>query len=238
MHTSFRIPSCFLNYCNARYFSKTHFLCCFALKSELLSLNINFIYMKYDGNFFTETCWDTPRDVMFVYDSPAIGIHRSKIIRKAITEMYKLMLIGSNKTRAGVLSHYCPTDLDTGIQDFQNEQSFLQSVKRQPNDGLRRLLRVLRTRSFPREEHIKKPVKKVGIIFLDREEHDSRDVIEEARRTALTSRLFVITIGNRVASHAVESLCSDFKHRCVFHVPQYNSLVQYVPDIMDMVCYS
>lgn len=199
---------------------------------------VHFQFQDSANDDSEESCWDTPRDVMFVYDSPAIGIHRSKIIRKAITEMYKLMLIGSNKTRAGVLSHYCPTDLDTGIQDFQNEQSFLQSVKRQPNDGLRRLLRVLRTRSFPREEHTKKPVKKVGIIFLDREEHDSRDVIEEARRTALTSRLFVITIGNRVASHAVESLCSDFKHRCVFHVPQYNSLVQYVPDIMDMVCYS
>jgi hypothetical protein len=175
---------------------------------------------------------------MFVFDSPAIGVHKTKIIRKAITEMYKLMQIGSNKTRAGVLSHYCPTDLDTSLQEFQDDRSFLLSVKTQPNDGLRRLLRILRTRGFQSTGDRNKPAKKVGVIFVDREEHDSRGIIEEARRTALTNRLFVITIGNRVPSHTVESLCSDFKHRCVFHVPQYNSLIQYVPDIMDMVCYS
>ena len=170
---------------------------------------------------------------MFVFDSPTIGTHKTKIIRKAITEMFKLMVIGSNQTRAGVLSNYCPTDLDTGLQE---QESFLRSLNRQPTDGLKRLLRILRTRGY--QQTSDKPVKQVGVIFLDREEHDSHDVIEEARRAARTRRLFVITIGNRVPTHTVESLCSDFHHRCVFHVPQYNSLIQYIPDIMDMVCYS
>uniref|UniRef100_A0A8W8HWS0 VWFA domain-containing protein n=1 Tax=Magallana gigas TaxID=29159 RepID=A0A8W8HWS0_MAGGI len=115
---------------------------------------VHFQFQDSANDDSEETCWDTPRDVMFVYDSPAIGIHRSKIIRKAITEY--------------------------------------------------------------------------------REEHDSRDVIRRSAPDCTHQRLFVITIGNRVASHAVESLCSDFKHRCVVHVSQYNSLVQYVPDIMDM----
>ncbi|XP_061172925.1 cartilage matrix protein-like [Saccostrea echinata] len=189
-----------------------------------------------DNTGSEETCWDSARDVMFVFDSPVIGAHKTKIIRKAITEMFKLMQIGSNKTKAGLLSHYCPTNLDTSLEEFQNEQSFLLGLKRHPNDGLKRLLRILRTRGFQHKDD--KPVKKVGIIFVDREEHDSHGIIEEARRTALNSRLFVITIGNRVPSHTVESLCSDFKHRCVFHISQYNSLIQYVPDIMDMVCYS
>ncbi|XP_062580051.1 cartilage matrix protein-like [Saccostrea cucullata] len=189
-----------------------------------------------EDNTGNEECWDSARNVMFVFDSPAIGAHKTKIIRKAVTEMFKLMQIGSNKTKAGILSHYCPTSLDTSLEEFQNEQTFLLGLKRHPNDGLRRLLRILRTRGFPQKDD--KPVKNVGIIFVDREEHDSHGIIEEARRTALNSRLFVITIGNRVPSHTVESLCSDFKHRCVFHVPQYNSLIQYVPDIMDMVCYS
>ncbi|XP_022334936.2 matrilin-1-like [Crassostrea virginica] len=180
-----------------------------------------------------ETCWETARDVMFVFDSPTIGTHKTKIIRKAITEMFRLMVIGSNQTRAGVLSNYCPTDLDTGLQE---QESFLRSLNRQPTDGLKRLLRILRTRGY--QQTSDKPVKQVGVIFLDREEHDSHDVIEEARRAARTRRLFVITIGNRVPTHTVESLCSDFHHRCVFHVPQYNSLIQYIPDIMDMVCYS
>lgn len=58
----------------------------------------------------------------------------------------------------------------------------------------------------------------MGIIFLDREEYDFCDVIEEVCWIVFISRFFVIIIGNCVVFYVVEFLCIDFKYCCVFYV--------------------
>ncbi|KAK3096918.1 hypothetical protein FSP39_004752 [Pinctada imbricata] len=169
-------------------------------------------------------------DIVFAYDSPGIGVRKSKMVRKSIARIVKHIKMTSTNTRIGVLSQYHLTDKDIKLN---TTRSLLKTLRAPVQSGFSTLLQRIRLHSFSTSHGGRKNANKVAVVFLDKYIHNSKDISDNIRRVSLKYNTIVINVGRKTLSNSKE-LCK-FTDKCI-NVKGYHAAVKMLPNVMEFVC--
>ncbi|XP_063435022.1 cartilage matrix protein-like [Mytilus trossulus] len=172
-------------------------------------------------------------DVTFIYDSSAVGLYRSKIIRKSISGVVKTVDFNKNNVKMGVLSKTCSKQSNILFSDYKLKSELINSLNAKTSDGLSHLLRKFRIK-HQKSHHKTSSHRSIAIIFVDDSLNFIGTASKEAMRTAFKSDVFVMSIGEYISKEEAERLCTS--SQCLFHSESYNDLPYTVLDMFKTIC--
>lgn len=167
-------------------------------------------------------------DVLFTYDSFALGSRKSQMINFFIHDVLNSLDFSNGNLQVGRLTDNCPELTNIPISAGKNLSAF--AITTYP--GISSLLQKMNSSFSNRED-----AKKLGVLFLD----DSTEGIERAIRVikmGLDFKLMVIGIGDHKTTDSAGDLCSYPKHDYFLQVPKYASLLRIRSKLLDKLCTS
>lgn len=174
-------------------------------------------------------------DVTFIYDSSAIGLYRSKIIRKSIGSLIKTMDFNSNKVRVGVLSKTCSKQKNIFLKDYKQKMEFIKKLNGDESDGLSNLLRKYRLKYQKKLPMNSIHHRSIVVVFLDEDLTFLENASRESKRVSFKSDIFVMSIGENISKHHAEKLCVNPSH-CLFHTEHYSELPFKIHEMFRTIC--
>ncbi|XP_052101556.1 collagen alpha-3(VI) chain-like isoform X2 [Mytilus californianus] len=167
-----------------------------------------------------------PLDVLFSYDSFALGSRKSQMINFFIHDVLNSLNFSNGNLQIGRLTDNCPEITDIPISAGKNLSAFA-SIN---YPGVPNLLRKMKSGFSNREG-----AKKLGVLFVD----DSTESIENAVRVikdGIDYKLMVIGIGDQQVTDSAGDLCSYPKHDYFLQVPRYSNLLRARSKLLDKLC--
>ena len=184
-------------------------------------------------HFSSSVCPANPTDLVFVYDSVAIGLRKGKLLRKTLIKILRDIDMNSTSTRVGVVSSYHNVDTDFKLKDFNVQKSLIRKMRRPSHSGMSKLLSRLRHHSFSTAQGGRKDAAKVAVIFLDKSVHDVRDIDGEIKRASYNFRVILVTV-DRHQKHKSAEICA-INNDCM-RVQNYHSLLKASQKILRLIC--
>lgn len=167
-------------------------------------------------------------DVVFAYDSFALGSRKSQMINFFIHDILNSLDFSKGNLQVGRLTDNCPEFTNIPISAGKNLSAFANIVY----PGISNLLQKMNSSFSNRDD-----VKKLGVLFID----DSTEGIERAisvLKAGLDYKLMVIGIGEEKSTEPAGDLCSYPKHDYFLQVPAYSSLLRARSKLLDKLCTS
>ncbi|XP_046373560.2 cartilage matrix protein-like isoform X1 [Haliotis rufescens] len=181
--------------------------------------------------------FDTATDVMFVFDSGAIGRRHSHMIEDLIGDVVREMELKHHVTRAGIIRESCSQTTDIGLSQYNNAHAFKRHLKNVEYKGLQPLIQKLRRYSFKPRYGGRKSSQKIAVIFVDDLLDNPGPTILEARRAKFTNiRVIVVATGNHYDEKQLEQLVTSPASRNVVHVDHYKNIAEAKGRLLYSMC--
>lgn len=184
-------------------------------------------YIILNPQYLLSVCKDLGAlDVLFSYDSFALGSRKSQMINFFIHDLLNSIDFSNGNLRVGRMTDNCPEITDIPIGSNVNISDFTST----DYPGIPSLLKRMKTGFSNRQD-----VKKLGVLFVD----ESTEKINNAIRVlkdGIDYNLMVVGIGDERITEAAGDLCSYPKHDYFIQVPKYSNLLRARSKLLDKIC--
>lgn len=174
-------------------------------------------------------------DMMFCFDSAAVGSQRSRIVYKFITELTDEFNMDDSSMRVGVTSRNCH-EHDIHLDDYVQKDALLDAINSIEYRGLAPVIHNMRKHAFSQSHGGRDEAKKIAVLFVD-EDTDKLDfIIKEAEETKKQGiEVFVVSIG-QVDISALRKIASEPVGSHVIKVSSYKDIPMLKEDFINSVC--
>ncbi|XP_046581489.1 cartilage matrix protein-like [Haliotis rubra] len=177
---------------------------------------------------------DTLADVMFVFDSAAMGSTKTSKLQEFIGTVVDEFNFADGVMRAGVVSRNCH-DGDIELGEHSDKDEFAKDLRNRDYPDLSQVLRKMHRHSFTLEHGAREMARRMAVVFVDDKLEIPKGVfheIEESKNKNI--EIFVVAIGEEVDIAKVEAMASSPDH--VFPIPDYDVLRETNLQLIDVLC--
>ena len=173
---------------------------------------------------------NSPTDLMFVYDSAQLGIHKTRKITKFVYDITSALDLSSGRLKIGRLMENCLTGADTYLTSQKPALDFDEIYF----PDMRKMIQKLARIGFSPEYGGRRYSKKVAVLFLDEEMENLKQAAAEIARLKETHSI-VLTIGTSELHTAAAFASRPLKDHLI-HVPSYKYLSTAKYALLEKLC--
>ncbi|XP_067667262.1 cartilage matrix protein-like [Haliotis asinina] len=176
----------------------------------------------------------TLADVMFVFDSAAMGATKTGKLQKFIGTVVDEFNFADDVMRAGVVSRNCH-DGDIDLGEHSDKDEFAKDLRNRDYPELSHVLRKMHSHSFTLEHGAREMARRMAVVFVDDKLEIPKRVfheIEESKNKNI--EIFVVAIGEDVDMTEAEAMATSSGH--VFQIPDYDVLHETNLQLIDVLC--
>ena len=176
-------------------------------------------------DFFSE-CNLKNLDIMYVFDSYAMGQKKTNLILDSVADLIRLSNRETDSIRSGVLMKSCHNHQDVPLDFYADEKEFRTSVAGIHTKGLSSLLKKLRHHAYQIQNGGRQEAQNVAVIFIDGGMTNFKEIQMEVKRVKFRNQIevFVVLIGGERVDYQFETLCSEPAANHLITVPSYTAL--------------
>ncbi|KAK3608159.1 hypothetical protein CHS0354_034118 [Potamilus streckersoni] len=182
---------------------------------------------------------DKSSDIMFVLDSNGIGTRRTfqtlSVIHDLVVQLNRSKTDRQTYTNIGILMENCHSRMDTPLSRLEDPSDFLNKMDAQLGESLGSLIRKMRIHSFTPGNGGRPNAKKIAVIFMDADIHNSISLQLELNRTASANiEMIIVTVGKVHSNSPIESTMRDLKGYLNF--VDYAELLSDYTRLLEIIC--
>ncbi|XP_046581539.1 cartilage matrix protein-like [Haliotis rubra] len=177
---------------------------------------------------------DTLADVMFVFDSAAMGSTKTGKLQEFIGTVVDEFNFADDVMRAGVVSRNCH-DGDIELGEHSDKDEFAKDLRNRDYPDLSQVLRKMHRHSFTLEHGAREMARRMAVVFVDDKLEIPKGVLYEIEKAKDDDiEIFVVAIGEDVDMTKVEAMATSSGH--VFPIPDYDVLHETNLQLIDVLC--
>ncbi|KAJ8302101.1 hypothetical protein KUTeg_021088 [Tegillarca granosa] len=179
---------------------------------------------KPQGDQTAHACGhNKPVDMIFTFDSPAIGSVKSQLLFTFIANISDKLMTGENNIKTGVMSDYC-NDNDVSFEENEKLPHPNKYLEEPKLHSFNNIVKELRHTSFLTENGGRDWSRHVAVLFIDEETENLDAIMEEAKYAKLNDiELFIVNIGNS-NKNVLDNIASSPPKKHVWNVNSYQEL--------------
>ncbi|XP_060073195.1 collagen alpha-1(XXI) chain-like [Ylistrum balloti] len=137
-----------------------------------------------------------PTDVMFGFDSAAMGTYRSAHVRNMIANVSGYFgNMNDGTLQAGIFRGLCD-EKDIPLNEYKSKEDFVSDLQNSTNEGARDILKDVKDMGYAKENGGREKARKITVLFIDESTPDLNKIIEEiVQARSMDIEVFVVAIG-------------------------------------------
>lgn len=173
--------------------------------------------------------YNQPTDLMYVFDSSAMGAAKARKIYQFISNTSEHFSTESEgNIRTGVLSRHCPNN-DIALNSYQNKQELIDELNKPKLHGLEHLVKKVTLESFADDtltgSDQSSSASKAMVLFVDNETEKLEKVLEQAKEAQKKNiAVYVVNISSGKNNIYVEMIASEPFNQHTWNVNSYDDL--------------
>ncbi|XP_071117256.1 matrilin-4-like [Haliotis cracherodii] len=177
---------------------------------------------------------DSLADVMFVFDSAAMGSTKTGQIQEFIGTVVDEFNFADDVMRAGVVSRNCH-DGDIELGEHSDKDEFAKDLRNRDFPELSQVVRKMHRHSFTLEQGAREMARRMAVVFVDDKLEIPKRVFHEIEKAKDDDiEIFVVAIGEDVDMTEVEVMATSAGH--VFQIADYDALRETNLQLIDVLC--